>query len=88
MYLPFSSFGTVQLHPYPSMYQITMQSRAFEVIIEKRKEKEKDECIDRESNPELGHGKTQCYRYTINAWSIDVPVDPWVISGQRVERVA
>jgi hypothetical protein len=26
------------------------------------------ECIDRESNPELGHGKTQCYRYTINAW--------------------
>ena len=24
-------------------------------------------CIDRESNPELGHGKTQCYRYTINA---------------------
>jgi len=27
----------------------------------------KSECIDRESNPELGHGKTQCYRYTINA---------------------
>ena len=24
-------------------------------------------CIGRESNPELGHGKTQCYRYTINA---------------------
>ena len=26
-----------------------------------------DECIHRESNPELGHGKTQCYRYTTNA---------------------
>jgi len=32
-------------------------------------------CIDRESNPELGqrdinihNGKTQCYRYTINAF--------------------
>ena len=24
-------------------------------------------CIRRESNPELGHGKTQCYRYTIHA---------------------
>ena len=24
-------------------------------------------CIRRESNPELGHGKTQCYRYTTNA---------------------
>ena len=24
-------------------------------------------CIHRESNPELGHGKTQCYRYTMNA---------------------
>ena len=24
-------------------------------------------CIHRESNPELGHGKTQCYRYTTNA---------------------
>ena len=24
-------------------------------------------CIRRESNPELGHGKTQCYRYTMNA---------------------
>ena len=27
-------------------------------------------CIDRESNPELGHGKTQCYRYTINAYRV------------------
>ncbi len=25
------------------------------------------QCIRRESNPELGHGKTQCYRYTTNA---------------------
>lgn len=29
--------------------------------------KEQKECIRRESNPELGHGKTQCYRYTTNA---------------------
>lgn len=25
-------------------------------------------CISRESNPELGHGKTQCYRYTTDAF--------------------
>ena len=29
-------------------------------------------CIRRESNPELGHGKTQCYRYTTNAQLIKV----------------
>ena len=29
---------------------------------------ERKTCIHRESNPELGHGKTQCYRYTTNAW--------------------
>lgn len=27
-------------------------------------------CIHRESNPELGHGKTQCYRYTMNAQQV------------------
>ena len=32
------------------------------------KKKKVQNCIRRESNPELGHGKTQCYRYTTNAY--------------------
>ena len=36
-------------------------------ILEGQNYSEKIYCISRESNPELGHGKTQCYRYTTDA---------------------
>ena len=39
----------------------------FQVFVIKNKARTKIKCIRRESNPELGHGKTQCYRYTMNA---------------------
>lgn len=32
-----------------------------------KKSSSRTTCVRRESNPELGHGKTQCYRYTTNA---------------------
>ena len=35
------------------------------------------ECISRESNPELGHGKTQCYRYTTDA--LKVRLTHWLL---------
>ena len=42
------------------------------------------ECISRESNPELGHGKTQCYRYTTNAPS-GILVTPIGDAGRELE---
>ena len=45
-----------------SAFDGTRQKRAVIAIIQ---------CIRRESNPELGHGKTQCYRYTTNALGVE-----------------
>ena len=40
-------------------------------------------CNRRESNPELGHGKTQCYRYTTNAY-LGASVSQYVCSKLRL----
>ena len=47
-------------------------------------------CIDRESNPGLGHGKTQGYRYPTNAYltmkSMSPSQDSLVLSDEDSDR--
>ena len=53
--------SNISFSPYGTRQKTMQRTKKKKGCISEKK------CISRESNPELGHGKTQCYRYTTNA---------------------